>query len=124
MPFTLEWSDRIFSKILKPTIEAIGDLKVRRADDLYGSDIMEDIWSSMLQARIIVADITDRNANVFYELGICHSIGKEVVLITQNVSDIPFDLNRYRHIIYKDNYDGYESLKKHLTGAILDILSK
>lgn len=123
MPFTLEWSDRIFKKILKPTIEAIDDLKVKRADDFFGADIMEDIWSNILSARFIIADISERNPNVFYELGLCHCLGKEVILITQNIADIPFDLNRYRHIIYKDNLDGYELLQKQLTGKILDILS-
>jgi hypothetical protein len=124
MPFTLEWSNRIFDKILKPTVESISGLKVKRADDLFGTDIMEDIWSSILQAKIIIADISERNANVFYELGICHALGKEVILITQNVADIPFDLNRYRHIVYKDNYDGYELLKKQLEGTIMDVLRR
>jgi len=117
MPFTLEWSDRIWKKILKPTIESI-PLPVKRADDLYGRDIVEDIWSEILTAKIIIADITARNPNVFYELGIAHTLGKDVILLTQSVDDIPFDLNRYRHIIYQDNFDGYETLKAQLIATI------
>lgn len=121
MPFTLEWSSRIWLQMLKPTIEKRG-LNPMRADDLYGHDIMEDIWHGILSAKFVIADITGRNPNVFYELGIAHTLGKEVILITQNKDDIPFDLNRYRHIIYQDNYDGYEHLKSKLDATITDLM--
>lgn len=120
MPFTLEWSNRIWQQMIKPTIEANG-YEALRADDLYGQDIVEDIWSSILSAHLVIADITGRNPNVFYELGIAHTLGKKVILISQDTNDIPFDLNRYRHIIYKDNYDGYEILKNKLEGAIKEL---
>lgn len=112
MPFGEPWSDRIW-KIIQ---DVCGKQKFQtvRADDLFGHDIMEDIWMSISKARILIADITNRNPNVFYELGIAHTIGKRVILLTQNEKDIPFDLNRYRHIIYQDNADGYEELVKGL----------
>lgn len=120
MPFTLDWSTRIWQQMIKPVVEDAG-LKAIRADDLFGHDIMEDIWSSILSAHLIIADITGRNPNVFYELGIAHTLGKKIILLTQNKDDIPFDLNRYRHIIYQDNFDGYEVLKQKLRGAIRDM---
>lgn len=123
MPFTLEWSDRIWKKIIKPTIEGIG-VPVNRADDFYGNDLMEDIWTEILTSDIIIADITNRNPNVFYELGIAHTIGKKVILLTQDVKDIPVDLNRFRHIVYKDNFDGYEILKDQLVATIKSILDE
>lgn len=122
MPFKQPWSDRIWEKMIKPVAGECG-LEAKRADDLYGRDIMEDIWSSILAARVIVADITSRNANVFYELGIAHTLGKPVILLTQSEGDIPFDLNRYRHIIYADNLDGYEILTKQLKSTIKEIVS-
>lgn len=108
MPFSETWSDRIW-KIIKSECE---DYKFRavRADELSGEIIMEDVWKGILQARVIVADVTNKNANVLYELGIAHTIGKRCIILTQNVKDIPFDLNRYRLIIYEDNSDGYEKL--------------
>lgn len=121
MPFSLEWSDRIWLKILKPSIEECG-LKPIRADNLYGRDIMEDIWKTIVNSKIIIADITGRNPNVFYELGIAHTLGKTVILITQNEDDIPFDLNRYRHIIYKDNIEGCEILFTELKKSIQNII--
>ena len=123
MPFTEEWSNRIWKKILQPLISDSG-MEAKRADDLYGRDIMEDIWTALCEAQIVVADITGRNANVFYELGIAHTLGKSVILLSQRSQDIPFDLNRYRHIIYQDNLDGYELLRRDLPLAIRAILDE
>jgi hypothetical protein len=116
MPFREPWSDRIW-KIIQGEC-AKKSFQVVRADDLYGHDIMEDIWMSILQARVLIADITNRNPNVFYELGIAHTIGKRVILLTQNIQDIPFDLNRYRHVIYQDNAEGYEKLVRGLKNML------
>ncbi|MBN8581855.1 MAG: hypothetical protein J0L96_14395 [Anaerolineae bacterium] len=121
MPFSEPWSDRIWTKLIKPICIDAG-MNPIRADDLFGRDIMEDVWQSICSARIVIADITGRNPNVFYELGLAHTLGKEVVLLTQDVKDIPFDLNRYRHIIYQDNMDGYEKLKAELSSTISSIL--
>jgi len=55
---------------------------------------MDDIREAVVTARVIIADLTDHNPNVFYELGICHALGKDVILITQD-SEVPSDV---RHI--------------------------
>lgn len=73
-------------------------------------------------SHILIADITTRNPNVFYELGIAHALGQKVILMTQNKDDIPFDLLRFRHIIYEDNSDGYEVLRAGLEGALTEAL--
>ncbi len=122
MPFTEQWSDRIWRKVIRPAVEQKG-LEVIRADDLFGRDIMEDVWGSILRAACVVADITGRNANVFYELGIAHTVGRPVVLLTQAVEDIPFDLNRYRHIVYEDNVDGCELLANTLSKTLDELVS-
>jgi hypothetical protein len=123
MPFGEERSTRIWERFIRPVCAAEG-LDASRADDLYGADIMEDVWAGICRARVVIADITKRNPNVFYELGIAHTIGKEVILLTQNINDIPFDLNRYRHIVYADNMDGYDKLKASLRATLRDILSR
>ena len=91
-PFNTIYSDHI-----KPSIESIAGLGCLRADDIYDNrPIIEDIWRCTNQAKIIVAELTGKNANVFYETGIAHTIGKEVVLITQSMDDVPFDLRHRR----------------------------
>ncbi len=126
MPFSEPWSDRIWGKHIKPTIQGIEvepALKCKRADDLYGHDVLLDIVSAIKHAKLVVADITSRNPNVFYELGISHCLGRPVILLTQSTDDIPFDLLRFRHIIYEDNSDGYEKLETQLKAATLEILA-
>ena len=117
MPFSESWSKDIWEQVLKPAIQEIGMLPIR-ADDLYGQNIMEDVWQSLLQASIVICDTTGRNPNVFYELGIAHTLGKKVLLLTQNIEDIPFDLRALRHIEYKITISGgnelKETVKKHI----------
>lgn len=112
MPFTLAWSERVWRQI-QQTCQKIG-LRAKRADDLFGAELMEDIWQGICQARVIVADLTARNPNVYYELGMAHVLGKRFVLLTQDVNDVPFDLKRFRCVTYQDNVDGFEHLAKGL----------
>nr|WP_321498366.1 hypothetical protein [uncultured Methanolobus sp.] len=65
-----------------------------------------------------------KNANVFYEAGIAHTLGKEVVPITQNINDIPFDLTHHRHIEYKNDEEGLEKLKARLEERLQTLKSK
>jgi hypothetical protein len=52
---------------------------------------------------------------------VAHAFGKRVILLTQTVTDIPFDLLRFRHIIYQDNSDGYRELEKRLKTALVEL---
>lgn len=123
MPFREEFSDRIWSRYLRPIIKKCG-LVPRRADDLAGRKIMEDIWKNILKSQIVIADMTSRNPNVFYELGMAHAIGKECILLAQSEKDVPFDLRQFRIIFYKDNADGYERLTKDIPFHIEGILNQ
>lgn len=121
MPFTESWSDDIWEQVIKPAVKEV-NMTAIRADDLYGANIMEDVWQSILKASVIICDTTGRNPNVFYELGIAHTIGKKVILLTQNIKDIPFDLQAYRHIKYDITLTGGNQLKtdlkKHITESL------
>ncbi len=122
MPFTQEWSKDIWEQVIKPAVKEIGMTPIR-ADDLYGQNIMEDVWQSILKASIIICDTTGRNPNVFYELGIAHTLGKKVLLLTQNIDDIPFDLQAYRHIEYTITIAGGYQLKETIKEHIKETLS-
>lgn len=105
MPFNESWSDRVYKSYIRENIESMG-FQCLRADNLNGMIIMEDIWVNIYQASIVIADVTNRNPNVMYEVGIAHTIGRPVILITQNINDIPFDFKHLRHYHYEDNSDG------------------
>ncbi|MDQ3816463.1 MAG: hypothetical protein M3362_02080 [Acidobacteriota bacterium] len=77
-------------------------LTVGRADDFFSTgSIVQEIWSAINQALIVIADCTGRNPNVFYEIGIAHTLGKNTVLMTQSIEDVPFDLRHLRVITYE-----------------------
>jgi hypothetical protein len=123
MPFREQFF-RIYNEHIKPTLEDVG-LRVMKADDIFGTtEIMEDIWEHINKARIIVADVTSRNANVFYELGIAHTVGKSVIILTQNKNDVPFDLAHLRYIKYTDDNEGWNKLKSELKKTALKVLGK
>ena len=91
MPLSLK-SDLIYEEVFKPAIEAAG-LSCVRADEIYGSKrIMQDVWDSIRAARVVLAELSGRNPNVLYELGLSHAIGKPVIIITSSMDDVPFDL--------------------------------
>jgi hypothetical protein len=82
-------------------------LRCRRADEIWENPaIIQDIVSLIDRSRVVVCDCTGRNPNVFYEIGIAHTLGREVILITQNDADIPFDLRHLRYVRYLNNAQG------------------
>jgi hypothetical protein len=115
-----------FAQELKPVFEdhikkVAGELnlRVKRADDLFSKDsVMEDVWNALNQAKLAIADCTARNSNVFYEIGIAHTINKPVILITQNENDVPFDLRHLRYIKYDYTPRGMIKFENQLRTAI------
>ena len=92
--------DSVYREVIKPQIYETG-LEALRADEVFSpGSIMEQIRSAIQQSRICIADLTGRNPNVLYELGIAQTLGKPTVLLTQDIADIPFDLKQYRMIVY------------------------
>lgn len=113
MPFKEELT-QIYEGFIKPPLESLGYI-VKRADDIYSpTPILKDILNSIEQADMLIAELTGRNPNVFYELGRAHEKGKQVILICQNVDDVPFDLKHIRLIVYENTPKGYEKLKNTL----------
>lgn len=120
MPFKKRYSDRMW-RILQQIIRRAG-MTPKRADNFTGRLIMEDIWAGINQARIVIADLTDMNPNVFYELGITHTTGQSCILLAQDRKWIPFDLNAHRVVLYQDNDDGYKILRQAIPSYISNIM--
>jgi hypothetical protein len=123
MPFG-GWFDSYYDAIFCPAIEEAG-LTPKRADDLYRpSAIVHDIWNYTKRARLILADLSDKNPNVFYELGLAHAIAKPAILVTQSMDDVPFDLRALRVIEYNKNGAAWgDELKTKITAAIKEVLA-
>lgn len=110
MPFSESWSGGVEQSV-REILKTEG-YNVVRADDMFGRNIMEDIWTGIVKSRYVICDTTGRNPNVYYELGMCHAVGKDVILLTQNVSDIPFDVRHLRHIVYENTLEGARKLQR------------
>jgi len=94
-------------------------LRCLRADDIWKhSSIIQDIFSLIYRAKIVVVDFSNKNPNVMYETGIAHTLGKTVVPIAQNVSDIPSDMIHHRALIYLNNGEGLQTLREQLAGKL------
>jgi len=94
MPFGGEF-DRLYTLVIRPAVEASG-LSVVRADEIYSTNaIVDDIYRAITSAELCIADVSGRNPNVSYELGMAHASRKQVILLTQDIEDVPFD---YRHL--------------------------
>lgn len=99
------------------------DLECKRADDIWEhSSIIQDIVSLIDRSRVVICDCTGKNPNVFYEAGIAHTLGREVVIIAQNDLDVPFDLRHLRYIKYLNNTQGLGELSSQIKNRIQTIL--
>jgi hypothetical protein len=90
-----------YETIFKPAIEQAGLTAVRADAEIFGTGkIMDQVWRGIHAAKILVAELTTKNPNVFYELGLAHALEKPVVLVSSNQEDVPFDLRHIRVILY------------------------
>lgn len=119
MPFATE-----FDEVYRNISEAVTSLSLQclRADDIWKSDsIMQDVVDLIVSSEVVVADCTGQNPNVFYEMGIAHTVGRAVIPIVQDGRDIPFDISHLRYIHYLRNREGLEQLRADLVGRIKNL---
>jgi hypothetical protein len=122
MPFKADMVP-VYEDHIKPTCASLG-LTVRRGDDFFTANrVVEDIWKAMVSARLIVADCTDRNPNVFYEIGLAHTTGKPTILLTQREEDVPFDLRHLRYIPYQLTPRGMKEFETIFKQTVQTVLS-
>jgi len=123
MPFG-GYFDQYYSDIYKPAIEANGLVAIR-ADSLFRpSTIISDIWEFTNSSKIMLADLTETNPNVMYELGLAHAIAKPTILISETIDSVPFDLRSLRVLTFNKNETGWDAkLKKNISQSIAETLS-
>lgn len=99
MPFG-DYFDKYYSGVYEPAIRAAGMDPVR-ADGIFKSgQVIEQIWNGVQSSRVLLAELTGKNTNVFYELGLAHALGKPVILVASTIDDVPFDLRHLRVVVY------------------------
>ncbi|MBC9225168.1 hypothetical protein GL325_02410 [Aeromicrobium sp. 636] len=121
MPFDGAFAD-VYTGLKDATVGA--GLRCVRADEIWNNHaIMADVISLIWRSRVVIADLSGRNPNVFYEVGIANTLGRDVILICQDLKDIPFDLTGLRAVQYYPNTEGVNALKAKVQ-ARLETLTK
>ncbi len=93
-----------YDSVFRPAIEQAGLIAVRADAEIFGTGkIIDQIWRGIQNATVLVAELTTKNPNVFYELGLAHATKKPVILVSSNEDDVPFDLRHIRTIFYDKN---------------------
>lgn len=122
MPFSALYQIE-YESIIRPTLEEL-NIECIRGDEIYSKQrIMDDIWESIKSCRLVIAELTGKNPNVLYEVGLAHAIGKPVIILTRNGEDVPFDLKDLRYLYYDVNDPFWgNNLKKGLKGLIEKVI--
>lgn len=122
MPFNPSF-DSVYNKAIRPAVTK-SKMKAKRADEIFRpTSIVQDIWEYINRASLIIADVTDRNPNVFYEVGLGHAIPKRLIILTQKKEDVPFDIQHIRWIRYDNTTRGLRELRTKLRKTIKSVLA-
>lgn len=117
MPFSEDWSNKVLDQMIRPAIEA-ADLEYVRGDTLIRiGDMTTNIWNELLRAGVVVADVSALNANVYYELGLTHGLGKQVFILKHKSAGIPADFAGAQYHDYE--LDKLEAGREMLSGELV-----
>jgi len=120
MPFSSDFDD-IYQLGIKKTAVSLGAYCERVDEQIYDGTILDRILNQITKADVIVADMTGKNPNVFFEVGYAKGINKKIILLTKTANDIPFDLKHYPHIVYENSIT---NLREYLKRPLQHHLSK
>ena len=121
----------LFDEVIKPNLEDKFGLTVIRSGKVIAPnlDIRENIWTYINKASFVIADLSDYNANVYYELDICHTLGKKVITLCDEESfekdyenKLPFDISTINTIFYKNSVAGPTKLLAEINKNVTAIM--
>lgn len=112
----------VIRSVIRPCLEKAGFTKIKAAHEIneLGS-INTQVITSILDADLVVANLTGTNPNVMYELCLRHAIAKPVIHICEEGTDLPFDIKDSRTIFYRNDMLGVDELKEALETMLREI---
>jgi hypothetical protein len=111
----------LLSSVLRPVLEPFG-YETRAAHEIeITGNISKDIIHRLLNADLVIANLTGLNPNVMYELAVRHAKRLPVIIIALKGTDLPFDIVQERAIFYRDDFLGSVELKARLEAAVCAI---
>ena len=121
MPFAEKYRS-LYETFIKKLLTDLG-LQAKRADEIFGTNpIIQDILENIQKSRLIIAFLTEANPNVLYEIGVAHTLKKDVIILTPDVNKLPFDIRYLRCIQYEDSLAGSEKLRRDLKLTVEQVL--
>jgi hypothetical protein len=109
---------QLYEEVIKPVVEAF-ELRAYHVGEVFGPGIiLNDIAQGIVEAEVVIAEITPANQNVFYELGYSHALNKPTILLAERGKQLPFDVSGYRVLFYDNTIAGKkqieDGLRRHL----------
>lgn len=120
MPFSDDIVRQAYEHCIKPIFKEKG-IEIRKADEIFSTNpVYDDIVQEIQRAQIIVVDISGKNPNVFYELGIAHTLkqNQTIILTHDEYKGMPFDIAHFRIIHYDNTIEGSTRLKDTISHTI------
>lgn len=114
--------NEVYRDALKPLIEEIGFEPTRVDEISQPGIILNDIWMQLTQASVVIAEVSEPNPNVYYEIGVAHALNKPTILLAQRNTKLPFDLGPHRCIFYDNTIAGRSRLLESLRSSLASIL--
>lgn len=114
--------NEVYRDAIRPLIEQIG-YEPLRVDEISGPGIiLNDIWNHIAEASVVIAEISEPNPNVYYEIGVAHALQKPTVLLANKGTKLPFDLGPHRCIFYENSIPGRQRLLDALRSSLSSLL--
>ncbi len=121
MPFSEPYNE-VYRDAIRPIVDEIG-YDPFRVDEAAGPGIiLNDIWNRITEASVVLAEISEPNPNVYYEIGVAHALKKPTVLLAQRGTKLPFDVGPHRCIFYDNTIAGRQRLVDALRGSLISLL--
>jgi hypothetical protein len=123
MQFSQPYNE-LYADVIAPICHEAG-LRPERADENYSTGIVvSEIARQLSEAKIVIAEITPSNPNVYYEVGYAHAMGKPCILIADKESKPPFDVAPFRILFYENSIAGKKKIESGLRNYIKEILGE
>lgn len=121
MQFSKPYNE-LYAEVIKPVCESFGVTAVRGDEEFGPGIIVADIARQIAESKVIVAEITPTNPNVYYEVGYAHALNKPTILIAERETKLPFDVSPFRILFYENTIEGKrrieEGFRKHLEAIL------
>lgn len=121
----MQFSDpynEVYRDALRPLIEEIGYDPIRVDEVSQPGIILKDIWNHLTESSVVIAEVSEPNPNVYYEIGVAHALEKPTVLLAQRGTKLPFDLGPHRCIFYENTIAGRAKLQDALRASLRSVL--